>query len=266
MEEVIATIFVFTASVGLISVIFYKFFQRKPVSPHPPNTVILHFKRHGTPDLSPFVLKLEIYLKLCKIPYQIDRKYQPSSVGKIPWIEYNGEIIEDSQFCVDYLNEKFNVNIDSHLTPYERSLSRAFQVMVEENTTWCLLLSRWVYERKMAFFKSLKLNFLINYYATRKLTGKSLGHGLGAHQWEKIKIIAKKDLAALSEFLGKKDYLFGNSMTLADCTVFGLLVQICYNHTDSYLSELVNDCYPNLKVYCERIKNKYYPDIHTLSG
>ncbi|CAI9720807.1 Hypothetical predicted protein [Octopus vulgaris] len=266
MAVEISTIFFFTAFVGSVFVLLYhKLTRRKPVFNSKPDKVILHFKTLGSPELSPFRLKLETYLKLCQIPYELSHIRQLSSKGKLPWIEHNGVVVEDTQFCIDYLNNSFNVDLNEKLSPYERSLSRAFQVMIEENTTWCLLLSRWKYERKPKFFQALKVNVVFTYLITKSLMRKSSGHGIGLHTWEEIKSIAKKDLTALSDFLGEKKYLFGNFMTLADCSAFGLLVQICYNHTDSYLHQLVNDSFPNLKDYCDRIRNEYYPDMVLLS-
>lgn len=39
----------------------------------PPNTVLLHQFRRGewAPNISPFPLKLETYLRMAKIPYQV---------------------------------------------------------------------------------------------------------------------------------------------------------------------------------------------------
>lgn len=58
-----------------------------------------------TPHGSPFVLKLETYLKMTKIPYSFDHTEPFGPTGKTPWISYNGENVGDSQIVIDYLNK-----------------------------------------------------------------------------------------------------------------------------------------------------------------
>ena len=67
---------------------------------------------------------------------QNEHSYEMSSKGKTPWITYNGVDVADSQFCIEYLNEKFSVNLNKDLSAVDRSLARAFQKMTEENLYW----------------------------------------------------------------------------------------------------------------------------------
>ena len=59
-----------------------------------------------------------------------------SSKKKTPFITFNGMEIADSQFCIEYLNDKFNMDLNKHLSDEERSIARAFQKMAEENLYW----------------------------------------------------------------------------------------------------------------------------------
>ena len=61
---------------------------------------------------------------------------RPSKKGKYTWIEYNGEEVADSEFCIEYLNKKFEIDLDKNFTPRETGAARAFQKMIEENTYW----------------------------------------------------------------------------------------------------------------------------------
>ena len=47
--------------------------KKKPKKDYPRDVVILHQIRRAplTPNLSPFCLKLETYLRMAKIPYQV---------------------------------------------------------------------------------------------------------------------------------------------------------------------------------------------------
>ena len=92
--------------------------------------------KRRTPSSSPACLKLETYLRMAKIPYENVYGVEMSSKGKCPWIEYKGEKVADSNFCVWYLNDQFDVDLDEHLSPAERGVAHAFRTMLEENTYW----------------------------------------------------------------------------------------------------------------------------------
>ena len=72
----------------------------------------------------------------CDALLQVDPVLQMSSKGKFPWITYNGVEVADSQFCIEYLNKEFSVDLNENLSSLERSTARAFQMLVEENLYW----------------------------------------------------------------------------------------------------------------------------------
>ena len=103
-----------------------------------PGTVLLH---HFPPsDLavsgSPPCLKLETFLRKTKIPYENEYGMKFSKKGKMPWIEFNGQEVADSNFCIRFLMKEFRVDVDSHLDLTERAISHSVRTMLEENTYW----------------------------------------------------------------------------------------------------------------------------------
>uniref|UniRef100_A0A8C5XA99 Failed axon connections homolog n=1 Tax=Malurus cyaneus samueli TaxID=2593467 RepID=A0A8C5XA99_9PASS len=103
------------------------------------DAIILHQfsrPRNGVPSLSPFCLKMETYLRMADLPYQnyFDGKLSPQ--GKMPWIEYNHKKVSGTEFIIDFLEEKLGVNLNKHLGPHERAVSRAVTKMVEEHLYW----------------------------------------------------------------------------------------------------------------------------------
>lgn len=54
----------------------------------------------------------------------------------MPWIEFNGQEIADSNFCVQFLSKEFQVDVDSHLSATERGIAHSILTMLEENTYW----------------------------------------------------------------------------------------------------------------------------------
>ena len=85
---------------------------------------------------SPPCLKLETWLRMAKIPYKSIYGFNPSTKGKLPWIEYKGKAVADSYFCIQFLSKEFEVDLDEHLTAEQKGLATAFTVMLEENTYW----------------------------------------------------------------------------------------------------------------------------------
>ena len=124
------------ALIYLLVKIFTK--GKKNKRPAKPGTVVLHqFHPLGAVvNPSPPCLKLETFLRMTKIPYENDYRLKFSKKGKMPWIEFNGQEIADSNFCIQFLKKEFQVDIDSHLSATEKAIGHCIRTMLEENTYW----------------------------------------------------------------------------------------------------------------------------------
>lgn len=94
----------------------------------PPNYRVL--------SVSPPCLKLETYLRMNKIPYESEYSFNMSSKGKVPWIEYNGSAVADSNFIIRFLNQEFQFDPDAHLSVVEKAMAHSMLVTLQENTYW----------------------------------------------------------------------------------------------------------------------------------
>ena len=103
-----------------------------------PGTVVLHqfFPSELSVNASPPCLKLETFLRMTKIPYVNDYGFNFSKKGKVPWIELNGQEISDSNFCIQFLTEEFQVDIDYHLSATEKAIAHSVRTILEENSYW----------------------------------------------------------------------------------------------------------------------------------
>ena len=101
----------------------------------PNDVVVLHLFPRGLtcPSISPFVLKLETFLRMHGIKYVTDFKQPLSPKGKCPWITINGVNVSDSQLCIEYLAKKFDLDANPGLTPVDLAISRALRILVEED-------------------------------------------------------------------------------------------------------------------------------------
>jgi len=256
--------------VALSAAVVLKKFMKKPkVYNDPPNTVILCSLPRGprAPCMSMFPMKLETYLRVAKIPHKVvtDRGFSPKN--KTPYIMFNGETISDSQLCIEYLNKKFDVDLDQSLNAEQRAMSRALRKMMEEGFYWNFVLERWAYGDKTflvtAFKHLFKFEFLarrgVNYHA-KILEKYAYGQGMGRHTPEEVRDMGLKDLQAASDFLGKKPYFMGDKMTEVDCSLFGFLCQCRYHFPGTIYEKAVMKDYPNLDAFIERMKSAYWQD------
>jgi glutathione S-transferase len=94
-------------------------------------------------NLSPFCLKVETYLKMAGLQYEVVHS-NPLQAPKVqlPFIEDNGKRIGDSQFIIEYLKETYGDGVDAHLTPPERAVSNAMQRLIENHLAWAFVHAR----------------------------------------------------------------------------------------------------------------------------
>ena len=127
-------------AVVVIYLIARKFREKPRRKLAEPGVVVLHqFRRSrwfGVLSFSPPCLKLETFLRMVKIPYENDFRLVYSKQGKMPWIEFNGKEIADSNFCTRFLSKEFHVEVDSHLSATERAIAHNIRTMLESNTYW----------------------------------------------------------------------------------------------------------------------------------
>ena len=128
-----------TVAVFLVIYLFAKKLGRKKNNKSAKaGTVVLHqfFPSELSVSGSPPCIKLETFLRMAKIPYVSVYGFNFSKKGKVPWIEWNGQEIADSNFCIQFLMKEFQVDIDSHLSATEKAIAHSVRTMLEENTYW----------------------------------------------------------------------------------------------------------------------------------
>ncbi|NXX86417.1 FAXC protein, partial [Urocolius indicus] len=225
------------------------------------DAIILHqFSRpkNGVPSLSPFCLKMETYLRMADLPYQnyFDGKLSPQ--GKMPWIEYNHKKVSGTEFIIDFLEEKLGVNLNKHLSPHERAVSRAVTKMVEEHL-YCLTghllyscCSATLTAEHCAFFPSSPLKWVLDSVCSCSY----VTHGICPFDYSCIfKVFAVV-------FTGDKKYIMGPNVSTVDATVFGHLAQAMWTLPGTRPERLIKGELINLAMYCERIRRKFWPEWH----
>ena len=122
-----------------------------------------------------------------------------------------------------------------------------------------MVYSRWIeptnWEKiKVMFFGKmpLPLRLVVPRMAHKGTKDKLYEQGIGRHTREEIYAFGTKDLDALSEILGDKSFVFGDTPSMADATAFAFVISIIGPDMDSPLKAHAMSL-PNLVAYGERM-------------
>ena len=222
--------------------------------------------RWGLPNVSPFCLKLETYLRMAGLPFEIkyvnDTRKAPKS--KLPFIKDGNLTIGDTDLIISYLKATYGDTLDNQLTPLQQAQSLAMRRLVEDHLYWIATYSRWIDPpgwavSKLAFFDlipKLLRNFVAN--VVQKNVKKQLySQGIGRHSRDEIYQLGKDDLKAIAVSLGEQKFFMGDQPTSIDASLYGLLANILFVPVESPLKKAA-ETWPNLRSYCERMREKYY--------
>ncbi|KAI6217448.1 hypothetical protein M3Y99_01766400 [Aphelenchoides fujianensis] len=214
---------------------------------------LIQFPRAGSvPSISPFCLKLETWLRIAQIEYQnVDNQFKFTSRKKqVPFVELNGRQVADTNFIVSELSRIFDVDIDEHLSERDMADFRAYQSLVEDSLFLHHNLSFLATEDGVIghFEGFRKLIFRTYGIAKLKRSYKNKHRG---HSASEVEMITKKNLKALSIFLGSKPWTRRSSVHM--CMFF---YAPCNKDIHMYLE---SEC-RNLVDYLRNVKDIYWPD------
>ncbi|WP_119343750.1 glutathione S-transferase family protein [Facilibium subflavum] len=225
---------------------------------------------YGLPNVSPFCMKLESYLKAQSLTYQkhgtIDMRKSPTS--KMPYVYYNNRYYSDSGFIITMLEKDSHTPMQKALSDIQKAQTQAFGRLCEEHLYWALVYSRWVDNntgntwKKDLSSQSNMPGFLFKMILkvmTKNVIKQLDGHGIGRHTSVQIYQLADQDLKALSDALGDQDYFFNNEPTLLDHTVYAFTASIFYTPWQNPLKQNAQG-YPNLYAHCQRMLARFFKE------
>jgi glutathione S-transferase len=222
----------------------------------------------GLPEISPFVTKTEVQLKMAGLAYRKQRAMPPASPkGQLPYIDDDGQGVADSTFIRAHIERKYGFDFDLGLDRPARAQAWAFERMIESHVYWALVGARWVDPENFArgpahFFDGAPEDRRekLREDAQFRVAENYLLSGLGRHAPDDDVDLALRSLLALSVQLGDKPYLMGEKPCGTDATAFGVLAGIL---TPFFASKLRTraEGFENLAAYVERMMRQYYPDF-----
>lgn len=220
----------------------------------------------GLPNLSPFCMKLECFLKMAQIDYRVSEIIVASKAPKrkAPFIEDDQVRMGDSALIIQYLQRRHGVDLDAELSPRQRAQSLAFEKMLDEHLYWALVYSRWGDERfwptvKQWFFADLPapLRPIVPRMARRMVRRQLYQQGLGRHEPEEIYAFGRADIDALAVFLGDGDFMHGAQPTLVDACAVSYVANLLMPPLDTPLKAAAK-AHDNLGPYCERMMQRFF--------
>ena len=221
----------------------------------------------GLPNMSPFCVKLETYLKMAQIPYE-KKPGSPMNApqGKIPFIKDDGVKMGDSGFIIDYLVKKHGDKLDSHLTPEQKARALSLRRQIEEHTYFATAWLRWHDADSWKYVEEFFLGLMppvLGRFILKGLRKKFLrqiaGQGIGRHSRSEIIELAKTDIASFSDSLGQQQFFAGDKPSAIDATMYGFLIQILWVPWDSEVKQFARSK-QNLLSYCDRMKARYWTE------
>ena len=222
----------------------------------------------GLPEISPFVTKTEVQLKMAGLAYRKERAMPPASPkGQLPFIDDEGEVVADSTFIRAHVERKYGFDFDAGLDQKSRAQAWAFERMIEHHIYWALVGARWVEPENFAkgpahFFDGAPddRREKLREDAQFRVAENYLLSGLGRHAPDDDVDLALRSIFALSVQLADKPFLMGEKPCGVDATAFALLAGILTPFFASKLRSEV-ETFGNLTGYVDRMMRKYYPDF-----
>jgi len=233
-------------------------------------------------NISPFGIKVESFLRINKISYDVvyTSKFGPKK--KIPYIHVvdsdDGtilEVIPDSNVILSRLQEIFQLP-RGDLTIEQEAMSHLMIRTLDEHTAQIGFYFRYVLQSE-AFMKELEISNRF-FHADTSRMGKMIAplfakgmkkgfgkkmyaRGLSQHSDQELWQFSNDDIVAASRLLGSNKYLFGDDKaTLADCALFAHLCQFLYMPLDFPQKRFMETDCPNLIKFIERFRAEFWSD------
>ncbi len=221
----------------------------------------------GLVDPSPFVAKVDAFLRLSGLPYELVNDFSAfrrAPKGKLPMIEDDGQIIPDSYFICEYLQDKYQLTIDQDLTEEQRGVAHLLTKSLDENFYWFVVYSRWIREDtwpiiSKAFFSKMPIpmRYIVPIIARSGVKSALKKQGIGRHTEDEMLQIFEHSLKSLASMLGNKKYFFGDKVSSFDATAFAFLSSFILADFDNPFYERAKR-YSTLVDFCNRFKLEYY--------
>jgi glutathione S-transferase len=215
-------------------------------------------------SVSPFCTKLELYLRMRGLEYRAvmgDPRTAPKK--KMPFVEYRGRTISDSQHVIDALEADAGAPLDRWLDTRQKAESHLVRRALEEGFYFVTFYARWMNERSWATYAPVYYPYLPKHVGKlimamlRRGVKKTLfAQGTGRHEPDEVYAFGKRDIDALADMLGDRPYVMGDEVSTLDATAFAFISSSLDFPVTTPLTEAIR-ARENLVRYHARIRDEF---------
>jgi glutathione S-transferase len=235
---------------------------------HPPVKLFQFPRMFDIPNLSPFCCKLETWLRITRIPYEVVDTPDPRKAprGKLPFIEDAGVRIADSSLIMDYLKKTRGVDPDARLNASQRAIALLVQRTLEEHYAFVLAYTHLLREEGL---QHTRARFDLVPAIVRPLVGSIVRGRIKKLLWqqgilrysdEEIIGSALRDWRAVLTVMSDGPYFFGDEPTGIDAIVFGVLAPSVLTPIESPIRDFLRSQLA-LVTYTERMRERFFPEL-----
>ncbi|MBF0784242.1 glutathione S-transferase family protein [Muribacter muris] len=215
---------------------------------------------------SPFAWKIEALLRLTGADFEKEyvADFSQMPKGKVPVLQDGEELIADSHFISAYLQAKYRVNLDHTLSVEQKAIGHAFSRMAEEHLYWSGVYNRFIDPIGKTFIIQAMFDGMPSEQAEEiftalqsKVMSQMQGHGIGLHNLAEVYQLASADLDAISDYLGEKNYLFGDEITSADVAIVPVVASLIQTPIETKIAQYARSK-ANLVAYVERFDKSVF--------
>jgi glutathione S-transferase len=220
------------------------------------------------PNLSPFCCKLETWLRIAGIPYEVVETPDPREGprGKVPFIEDAGVRIGDTSLIVEHLTKTRNVDPDVRLGASERAIALLVQRTLEEHYAFAVVYTHLV---RGAGLEHTRSRFDAVPAMVRPLVARAVRKHIEKLLWyqgtlrfsdEEICAAATRDWHAVMKVMSDGPFFFGDEPSGIDAVVFGTLATSVLTPIPSPIRDFLCS-QPTLVSYAERMRARFFPEL-----
>jgi glutathione S-transferase len=235
---------------------------------HPPIKLFQFPRMFGIPNVSPYCCKLETWLRIAGVPYEVVDTPDPRKgpKGKVPFIEDAGVRIADSSLIVDHLVRTRGVDPDARLDASQRATALLVQRTLEEHYAFVVLYTHFI---RADGWRHMRVRFdsmpaIVRPLVVRAVLGsmKKLlwAQGVLRHSDEDILESGLRDWRAVLEVMGDGPFFFGDAPTGVDAIVFGTLATTLLTPIESPIREFLGS-QPAVVAYADRMRERFFPEL-----
>jgi glutathione S-transferase len=237
---------------------------------HPPIKLFQFPRMFRIPNVSPFCCKLETWLRIAGIPYEVVDTPDPrrGPKGKLPFIEDAGVRIADTSLIVDHLVKTRGIDPDARLDASQRVIALLVQRTLEEHYAFVLAYTHilrddgWRHTRTRFDSVPVIVRPVVRRIVRRRVKNMLWTQGVLRHSHENIIASALRDWRAVLSVMSDGPFFFGDEPTGADAIVFGALATSVLTPIESPIRDFLSSQHACV-AYAERMRTRFFPELAT---